>query len=95
MGIKDTITKECMADNKIFADAFNYYIYDAEQIIKPENLKPLDTTLVEVPYGIGGENSPVQRFRDELKNLIIKEDNKAIYAVLKLKISLKFIMQCL
>ena len=82
MGIKDTITKEYMANNKIFADAFNYFIYNGEQVIKPENLKPLDTTLVEVPYGIGGENSPVQKFRDELKNLIIKEDNKAIYAVL-------------
>jgi len=82
VGIKDTITKEYMADNKIFADAFNYFIYDGEQVIKPDNLKPLDTTLVEVPYGISGENSPTQKFRDELKNLVIKEDNKAIYAVL-------------
>ena len=71
-----------MSNNKIFADAFNYFIYDGEQVIKPENLNPLDTTLIEVPYGIGRENSPVQKFRNELKNLIIKEDNKAIYAVL-------------
>jgi len=82
LGLKDTVTKEYMTDNKIFADAFNYFIYNGEQIIKPDNLKPLDTTFVEVPFGISGENAPVQKFRDELKHLIIKEDKKAIYAVL-------------
>jgi len=95
VGLKDTVTKEYMADNKIFADAFNYFIYNGEQIIKPDNLKPLDITFVEIPFGISGENSPVQKFTDELKNLIIKEDKKQFMRCLELKISLKFIMQCL
>ncbi len=76
------VTKEYMADNKIFADAFNYLIYGGEQVIKPENLRPLDTTHTEIPFGISREDSPVQKIRDELKAFIIKEDSNAIYAVL-------------
>ncbi len=82
MGSKDMVTKEYMADNRIFADAFNFLIYNGEQIIKPENLRPLDTTHVEIPFGTSGENVPIQKLRDELKALIIKEDSNAIYAVL-------------
>ncbi len=82
MGLKDTVTKEYMSDNRIFADAFNYLIYGGEQIIKPENLKPLDTTHTEIPFGTSGENFPVQKFRDGLKVLIVKEDSNAIYAAL-------------
>ncbi|MEE1243638.1 MAG: transposase, partial [Frisingicoccus sp.] len=33
MGKTDTITKDYMADNHIFADAFNYLIYNGEQVI--------------------------------------------------------------
>ena len=36
MSEKDAITKEYMQDNEIFADAFNYYLYNGEQVIKPE-----------------------------------------------------------
>ena len=35
-----------MSDNEIFADAFNYLLYDGKQKIKPEDLKPLDTSSI-------------------------------------------------
>ena len=36
MGDKDTVTKEYMQDSAVFADVFNFLLYDGEQIIKPE-----------------------------------------------------------
>ena len=40
---KDTITKTYMKDNAVFADAFNYYVYSGRQVIKPNDLRELDT----------------------------------------------------
>ena len=40
---KDTITKTYMKDNAVFADAFNYYVYSGRQVIKPDDLRELDT----------------------------------------------------
>ena len=31
MGTKDTITKDYMADNRVFADVFNHMIYKGEK----------------------------------------------------------------
>ena len=36
MGAADTITKAYMRENAVFADAFNYLIYDGEPVIEPE-----------------------------------------------------------
>ena len=33
-----------MKDNAIFADAFNFLIYDGKQTIQPEQLKDVDLT---------------------------------------------------
>ena len=40
--IKDTIVKEYIGNPEIFADVFNFFLYDGEQKIKPEGC-----------YGIG------------------------------------------
>lgn len=34
---KDTVTKEYMQDEEVFADAFNFLMYDGEQVIRPES----------------------------------------------------------
>ena len=47
----DALSKRYMSHNEIFADAFNFLIYGGEQVIKPEQLSPLDTTEIEIPYG--------------------------------------------
>jgi hypothetical protein len=82
MGKTDTITKKYMKDNRIFADAFNYLIYGGRQIIAPEKLHPLDTTIIGLPYGADGAGMPVQKFRDELKYLTAMEDDSAAYILL-------------
>lgn len=39
MGKIDIATKQYMSHKNIIADAFNFYVYDGVQIIKPEKLQ--------------------------------------------------------
>ncbi len=79
---KDTYAKKYMSDNKVFADAFNFLIYNGEEVIKPESLKPLDTSVLAVPFGDTDKKEPVQKIRDLLKLAEIKEDGENIYLIL-------------
>ncbi len=86
MGSKDSTTKEYIRDNKVFADAFNYFLYDGESVIDPDDLKDLDSTELAIPYyedkkkGIQTESE--QRFRDALKETVIMCNDKATYVIL-------------
>ena len=82
MGTKDTITKDYMADNRIFADVFNHMLYKGKNIIDPDTLHPLDTTALAAPYGSGTSEVPVQKFRDEFKSLNVMHDDSRIYLLL-------------
>lgn len=84
MGAPDTVTKDFTRDPARFADIFDQHIYHGRQVIKPEELTELDTTEIVMPYGEGAA-SPLQKYRDVLKNLTIKTDNKAIYCLLGLE----------
>lgn len=79
---KDTVTKEYMQNKETFADAFNFYLYDGEQVIKPEQLKPLDTTAIALPYGEDGKSVPIQKYRDVLKMVTAMTDDHAAYLIL-------------
>ena len=81
MGKIDTITKDYMKKNAVFADAFNYLIYDGRQVIMPENLQELDTAEIAVPFGNGDEVA-VQKYRDLLKTAAFMADDKAAYLIL-------------
>ncbi len=35
MGTKDTITKDYMADNRVFADVFNHILYERKKHHRP------------------------------------------------------------
>ena len=82
MSDKDTVTKDYMQDREIFADAFNFYLYQGRQVIKPEQLRPLDATSIVLPYGEEGKPVPLQRYRDVLKSVTAMEDDKAAYLLL-------------
>ena len=84
MGRIDTETKAFMSDPARFADAFNYLIYDGQQVIKPGDLKPLDTKEIAIPFGHNAR-VPEQKFRDVLKLVSVMRDGEAIYAVLGLE----------
>ena len=38
LGVKDAVTTRYLRQNAIFADAFNYLIYNGEPVIDPDNL---------------------------------------------------------
>ncbi len=80
MGKRDTVTKEYIRNPVVFADAFNKYLYHGRQVIRPENLKELDTTEIAVPYGSGSAGVPEQRYRDVLKTVMT--DGNMAYCIL-------------
>ena len=81
MGKIDTVTKDYMKNNTVFADAFNYFIYGGRQIIDPENLRELDATEIAVPFGNENEVA-VQKYRDLLKTATVMMDDRAAYLLL-------------
>ena len=48
IGAADAVTKAYIRKNEVFADAFNYFMYDGEQKIQPEQLRELDTTEIAI-----------------------------------------------
>ena len=70
---KDTILKDYMSKNDIFADIVNYCLYDGKVVVKESDLKESDTTFVN-------DNDEIfEKTRDLLKEVTIKEDNKNTY----------------
>ena len=82
MADKDTLTKQFMRKPEVFADAFNFYIYGGRQVIRPEDLKELDTTAIAVPYGSDNAKAPTQKSRDVLKCWVGMTDRKNAYLML-------------
>ena len=84
MGVADKATKAYMRGNKIFADAFNFFLYDGTQKIQPERLRELDTTeLAQLPGTNEKElGEVIQKYRDVLKAAVIMQDEKASYLLL-------------
>lgn len=86
LGVKDAATVKYMRKNEVFADAFNYFIYDGKQIIAPNSLVELDTKEIEVPYGgEDGAKQPIQRTRDVIKSVTAMTDRKTAYLVLAIE----------
>lgn len=81
MGAIDIEGKQYLSNRVFFADAFNYLLYDGEQVIRPEELQELDTTELMVPYG-NNAKVPVQKYRDLLKLWNAMMDSNAIYLIL-------------
>ena len=44
MAAKDIITKEYMKDAAVFADAFNFLLFDGKPVIDPSTLNAVDKT---------------------------------------------------
>ena len=67
----------------MFADAFNYFVYGGKQVVDPEQLRPVDTTELIVPYGeddTGITIQPIQKIRDAF--LAIQTDGNAVFMLL-------------
>ena len=86
MSDKDTVSKKYLQDNARFADLFNFYLYGGRQVIQPDQLKPLDTTAITLPYGQDGKSSPVQKQRDLIKIVSAKSDKDCTYLLLAVEL---------
>lgn len=82
MGKKDGITNKYVRENEIFADVFNFYIYNGKQVINPEQLQPLDTAEIGTPFGGKEGQEVVQKYRDILKRVAVKQDDNMTYLLL-------------
>lgn len=80
------VTRSYIQKNNIFADAFNYLIYNGRKKIQPDCLREVDVTeLAVLPDHTMTGNGSVeteQRYRDALKSAVIMEDEKAAYVLL-------------
>ena len=87
MSVIDSITKNYMQQNTVFADVFNFLIYDGRPVIEAKKLRELDTTELAVLYGqdvVAGKkkSEAVQKYRDVLKSAVIMKDQMASYVIL-------------
>lgn len=94
IGAADTVTKAYIRKNEVFADAFNYFMYDGRQKIQPEQLRELDSTEIAILLNEkdtkdktnkekeASEQKMVQKYRDLLKTATIMEDGEATYVLL-------------
>ncbi len=81
MGKLDIETKKYMQNPEVFADAFNYFLHGGRPVIQPADLREVDSTELALIYG-GRPRVPVQKFRDVLKQWVVKKDSKAMYMLL-------------
>lgn len=87
MSRKDTVTKEYFSDNTNFADVVNYFVYDGKKVVSPDDLKPLDSTGVALPFGKRSRAvKTVQKHRDVIKYLSGMTDDNTAYAIFGLEL---------
>lgn len=85
MGRMDVKSRLYLQQKDVFADAFNYYIYDGKPVIRPEELTEQDISELSVHDGSDGEETIVQRYRDVLKLAVLMEDGQTAYLMLGLE----------
>ena len=51
MGKADTATTSFMRQHHVFADAFNFFLYQGYPVIDPGQLRDLDPAELVMPYG--------------------------------------------
>ena len=85
MGMADAVTKQYMKENTVFADAFNFLLYNEENVIQPQTLRELDTAEVVIPFTVDDKGKKqaqaVQKYRDILKMTTVMTDDKAAYVL--------------
>lgn len=89
IGATDIITKSYIRENEVFADAFNYFMYDGAQVIQPNQLRELDPTELAILFNPHSTKDRritkpqmVQKYRDHLKSAVFMEDGTVAYALL-------------
>ena len=80
MSRRDTIERKYMRDPEHFADFFNGYIYNGEEVIMADDLQEVDTTNITViPCDNGKKVETIQKYRDVLKKCVLMKSKKMYY----------------
>jgi hypothetical protein len=83
LGEKNDVTRNYIKQNRIFADAFNFFMYGGRQVIDPESLKPMDTQENIILRGNQtGKRQTKQRTRDLVKLVSVMTNNQGAYMIL-------------
>ena len=83
---KDSVSKKYLQDKDRFADLFNFYLYDGQQVIQPAQLREMDTTAITLPYGQDRKVSSVQKQRDIIKVVSAMTDGHCDYLLLAIEV---------
>ncbi|MBQ7863848.1 MAG: Rpn family recombination-promoting nuclease/putative transposase, partial [Lachnospiraceae bacterium] len=81
MGKPNIVTKRYMQDNARFADVCNFFLFDGQQIIRPEDLTEKDVTELTFPKGLKNAEA-VEKFRDILKGCCVKTSGGVTYLII-------------
>ncbi|MBQ7176825.1 MAG: Rpn family recombination-promoting nuclease/putative transposase [Victivallales bacterium] len=79
---KDSLSKELLSDPFVFADAFNGAVFGGEQVIAPDALSEMDTTVFFRSMMESGGEKTQERRRDVLKMLSCKTAGTTDYVIL-------------
>ena len=91
IGAADAVTKAYIRKNEVFADAFNYFMYDGEQKIQPDQLRELDTTEIAILL-----NEKDTKDNKDTKDRKYNKDNNASESKLeKFHASLREVIGCI
>lgn len=73
MGAIDISAGHYISQNEVFADICNYVLFDGKEVLKPESLREADGKEAGMPYGKAQKILPVQKYRDILKECVVKD----------------------
>ena len=80
MSSKDVVSNSYMSNNRHFADAFNFFVYQGRQVIKPDDLVSEDSVEEAIIHKYDKVFTS-KKIRDVFKGVKIKTDGHAIYAL--------------
>ena len=81
MGQPNIVTKRYMQDNARFADICNFFLFEGQQVIKPEDLAEKDITELAMPKELASVKA-VEKFRDVLRGCCVKTAGDITYLVI-------------
>lgn len=90
----DTLARNVISRNDIFADIINYFLFNGDDCIKPSDLNEIDTSLKTTI-----KNNNIQRFRDVYKEVVMKTDSKTDYLLIGIenqsKVDNRMLLRCI
>ncbi|SFC07390.1 Rpn family recombination-promoting nuclease/putative transposase [Butyrivibrio sp. YAB3001] len=81
MGNKNTVSHDYMSENEHFSDAINFFMFDGEKVVLPENLDTEDVNEEAIIHKYDRLFS-TQKIRDIVKRVTIKSDKNTTYVII-------------